>query len=73
MVTPERHRLCKKLLKGPSDVEALDALRRFHRQTLYDLPIGVCSLGRDLEILSWNRALMEMTSICDSLVLDSLI
>ena len=49
----------------------LDALRRFHRQTLYDLPIGVCSLGRDLEILSWNRALMEMTSICDDDVIGS--
>jgi nitrogen-specific signal transduction histidine kinase len=38
---------------------------------LYDLPIGVCSLGRDLEILSWNRALMEMTSICDDDVIGS--
>lgn len=49
----------------------LDALRRFHRQTLYDLPIGVCSLGRDLEILSWNRAIMEMTGICDDEVIGS--
>lgn len=49
----------------------LDALRRFHRQTLYDLPIGVCSLGRDLEILSWNRALMDMTGIYDEDVIGS--
>ncbi|HEX5359551.1 MAG TPA: ATP-binding protein [Fluviicoccus sp.] len=49
----------------------LDALRRFHRQTLYDLPIGVCSLGRDLEILSWNRTLMEMTGISDEDVIGS--
>jgi Na+/proline symporter/signal transduction histidine kinase len=49
----------------------LDALRRFHRQTLYDLPIGVCSLGRDLEVLSWNRTLMEMTGICDEDVIGS--
>jgi PAS domain S-box-containing protein len=43
----------------------LDALRRFHRQTLYDLPTGVCSLGRDMEVLSWNRAMMELTGISD--------
>ena len=49
----------------------LDALRRFHRQTLYDLPIGVCSLGRDLEILSWNRTLMEMTGISDEDIIGS--
>ena len=49
----------------------LDALRRFHRQTLYDLPIGVCSLGRDLEIISWNRTLMDMTGICDDDVIGS--
>ncbi len=41
----------------------LDALRRFHRQILYDLPIGVCSLGRDMEIQHWNRAIMELTGI----------
>ncbi|MCP5175484.1 MAG: ATPase [Moraxellaceae bacterium] len=49
----------------------LDALRRFHRQTLYDLPIGVCSLGRDLEIISWNRTLMEMTGISDDQIIGS--
>lgn len=43
----------------------LDSLRRFHRQTLFDLPTGVCSLGKDLEILSWNNALMEITGISD--------
>lgn len=49
----------------------LDALRRFHRQTLYDLPIGVCSLGRDLEIISWNRTLMDMTGISDADIIGS--
>ncbi len=49
----------------------LDALRRFHRQTLYDLPTGVCSLGQDLEILSWNRAMMELTGIADEQVVGS--
>lgn len=49
----------------------LDALRRFHRQTLYDLPTGVCSLGKDLEILSWNRAMMDLTGISDEQVIGS--
>ncbi|MFZ5560354.1 MAG: sensor histidine kinase [Pseudomonadota bacterium] len=49
----------------------LDSLRRFHRQTLLDLPIGVCSLGRDLEILSWNRAMMQLTGISDEAVIGS--
>lgn len=49
----------------------LDSLRRFHRQTLYDLPIGVCSLGRDLEILSWNHAMMTLTGISDEQVIGS--
>lgn len=49
----------------------LDSLRRFHRQTLFDLPIGVCSLGRDLEILSWNQAMMTLTGISDEQVIGS--
>lgn len=49
----------------------LDALRRFHRQTLFDLPIGVCSLGRDQEILSWNHAMITLTGISDQVVIGS--
>ena len=41
----------------------LDNLRRYHRQTLWTLPIGVCSLGADLEILMWNKAMESMTGI----------
>ncbi len=41
----------------------LDALRRYHRQTLQDLPMGVCSLARDQEILMWNRAMEQLTTI----------
>ncbi|MBD9482434.1 PAS domain S-box protein [Pseudomonas sp. PDM14] len=41
----------------------LDALRRFHRQTLQELPMGVCSLAKDKEILMWNRALEDLTGI----------
>ncbi len=41
----------------------LDALRRYHRQTLQELPMGVCSLAKDEEILMWNRAMEELTGI----------
>jgi PAS domain-containing protein len=41
----------------------LDSLRRFHRQTLHDLPLGVCSLGTDKEILGWNAVMESLTGI----------
>jgi signal transduction histidine kinase/Na+/proline symporter len=41
----------------------LDSLRRYHRQTLEDLPIGVCALGRDQEILLWNMSMADITHI----------
>jgi PAS domain S-box-containing protein len=41
----------------------LDSLRRFHRQTLENLPIGVCSLGSDGEVLMWNEAMVDITGI----------
>ncbi|MDY0248925.1 MAG: ATP-binding protein [Pseudomonas sp.] len=49
----------------------LDALRRYHRQTLQDLPMGVCSLAKDNEILMWNRALEDLTGITASRVVGS--
>ncbi len=41
----------------------LNNLRRFHRQTLIDLPIGVCALSQDDEIVTWNLALEEITGL----------
>lgn len=41
----------------------LDNLRRYHRQTLENLPMGVCSLAVDKEILMWNRAMEQLTGI----------
>ncbi|MCG8394239.1 MAG: ATP-binding protein [Pseudomonadales bacterium] len=41
----------------------LDGLRRFHRQTLLELPMGVISLGGDKEIIGWNRAMESLTGI----------
>lgn len=49
----------------------LDALRRYHRQTLHDLPLGVCSLAQDLEILMWNKAMEELTGIAAQRVVGS--
>ncbi|MEH6387508.1 MAG: ATP-binding protein [Pseudomonas profundi] len=47
----------------------LDALRRYHRQTLQDLPMGVCSLAKDSEVLMWNRAMHALTGIeADSVI-----
>lgn len=41
----------------------LNKLRLYHRQTLENLPIGVCSLARDGEILLWNHSLATCTGI----------
>ncbi|ADC71364.1 multi-sensor signal transduction histidine kinase [Thioalkalivibrio sp. K90mix] len=41
----------------------LDALRRFHRQILHELPLGVASLGTTGEITGWNQALAKLTAI----------
>ena len=39
----------------------IDKLRRYHRQTIEALPIGVCTLGHDLEILQWNQLMADLT------------
>ncbi|MDF1693776.1 MAG: ATP-binding protein [Zhongshania sp.] len=49
----------------------LDSLRRYHRQTLEDLPIGVCALGRDQEILLWNTTMADITKIKSNTVTGS--
>ncbi len=49
----------------------LDSLRRYHRQTLQDLPVGVCSLGNDGEVLGWNSALEEITGVSATEILGS--
>lgn len=41
----------------------LNNLRLYHRKTLEELPMAVCSLGRDMEILMWNRAMANLTGI----------
>ncbi|HEY9134449.1 MAG TPA: ATP-binding protein [Pseudomonadales bacterium] len=41
----------------------LDSMRRFHRQTLQDLPMGVCSVNTSNEIIGWNKAMSVLTQI----------
>ncbi len=41
----------------------LDGLRRYHRQVLQDLPLGVCSLGPDQEVISWNQAMSTISGL----------
>src|SRR5690606_24025560 len=41
----------------------LNNLRLYHRKTLQELPMAVCSLGRDKEILMWNKAMERLTRI----------
>ncbi len=49
----------------------LDNLRRYHRQVLLELPLGVCSLGPQNQIVMWNRALEELTGITNEEVVGS--
>ena len=41
----------------------LDTLRRYHREVLNELPLGVCSLTPDGEILIWNTAMARISGI----------
>lgn len=48
----------------------LNVLRRYHRQLLQDLPAAVCTLDDTYRILTWNRAMVEITGISADSVLD---
>lgn len=41
----------------------LDTLRRYHRQILQELPLAVCSLGPDREIVVWNHAMQRLSGL----------
>ena len=49
----------------------LDGLRRYHRQTLENLPTGVCALASDREILLWNKSMTAITDIPGSAIIGS--
>jgi PAS domain S-box-containing protein len=41
----------------------LDALRRYHRQVLLELPLGVCALGPGGEVVIWNNAMERISGL----------
>ncbi len=49
----------------------LNNLRLYHRNTLEELPMAVCSLGQDMEILMWNHAMQQLTGIGSDTVIGS--
>lgn len=49
----------------------LDNLRLFHRNTLEELPLAICSLGRGNEIIMWNRAMEHLTGIHSDAIIGS--
>lgn len=51
--------------------EDLDNLRRYHRQVLLELPLGVCSLGEQNQIIMWNHAMEQLTDIPSQEVIGS--
>ena len=44
-------------------VAELDSLRRYHREILYELPLGVCALSPEREVLIWNFAMQVISGI----------
>lgn len=49
----------------------LNNLRLYYRKTLQELPMAICSLGPDLEILMWNNAMAELTGVASEEVTGS--
>ena len=51
----------RSLLDGVS--MELDNLRRYQRQILLDLPLGVCSIGQDFRVVIWNPAMEACSNV----------
>ncbi|SMF21065.1 Two-component sensor kinase CbrA [Alteromonadaceae bacterium Bs31] len=49
----------------------LNNLRLYHRRTLEELPMAVCSVGKDMEVLMWNSAMEHLTGISSESVTGS--
>lgn len=41
----------------------LDALRRYHRQILQELPLAVCAIGPAGEVVIWNHAMERLSGL----------
>ncbi|MFP4154781.1 MAG: ATP-binding protein [Halothiobacillaceae bacterium] len=48
----------------------LDSLRRYHRQVLHELPLGVCSVSAGHKVVTWNTAMARITGVADGEVTD---
>lgn len=76
LATQDIHLLESRLAGGQFELsglaEGLDSLRHFYRQTLLDLPMGVCILARDHEIVLWNEAMEELSGIAASFITGAL-
>jgi len=57
----EQLRVSRAQLQGaPAELEAY---RRYLRRVLLDLPLGVCALGPDRDVVIWNRALEHQSGL----------
>ena len=51
----------------------INKLRLHHRKTLQELPVALCSIGLDDEILLWNHAMARLTGISSLTVTGSIV
>ncbi len=58
----------RKELRGVT--RELDDLRRYLRSVLQELPLGVCSVGPDQDILIWNSAMQHISGVDENMALD---
>ena len=49
----------------------LDQLRRHHRQTLVNLPLGLCSISNKNEIIMWNSTMADITGLASEKIIGS--
>lgn len=47
----------------------MDQLRRYHRQVLQDLPLGVCSVSHEQTVISWNSAMEAISGLAPQQVM----
>ncbi|MGV6827700.1 MAG: sensor histidine kinase [bacterium] len=45
----------------------LDKLRRYQRQILMELPLGVCAFSHDRQVVLWNHAMAKLSQVDSSL------
>ena len=66
-LTEERLEKSRTRLRGLA--AELDRLRRYHRQIIEDLPVGVCALGHGARLVRWNPAIARVTGLASEEVM----